>query len=297
MKAPKLQDILDRLRHKYRLVVMTEDTIEEQFSFRLSQLNIYVFFSTLLVLMTIVTIMLIVLTPLKEYIPGYDDSGTRRQVYKLSEKSDSLERVVKQQSTFIKSIKAVLEEKSLSDANTGSNGTSTSNAELSSDSVDIDEISEEEAELRRTMEQSGQFKVVGDEQLNSQQSRNYTLTTLLAPVKGVVSAKYDAAKEHYAIDIVTAEKEPVKVTANGVVVLAEWTIDAGYVIAVQHADNLVSFYKHNAVLLKKTGNFVKAGDAIAIVGNTGEQTTGPHLHFELWHNLMPVNPTDFLDFN
>ena len=297
MKAPKLQDILDRLRHKYRLVVMTEDTIEEQFSFRLSQLNIYVFFSTLLVLMTIVTIMLIVLTPLKEYIPGYDDSGTRRQVYKLSEKSDSLERVVKQQSTFIKSIQSVLEEKSLTDVQNGDNSASNSDTDLTSDSMDIDEISEEEAELRRTMEQSGQFKVVGDEQLNAQQSRNYTLTTLLAPVKGVISAKYDAAKEHYAIDIVTAEKEPVKVTANGVVVLAEWTIDAGYVIVVQHADNLVSFYKHNAVLLKKTGNFVKAGDAIAIVGNTGEQTTGPHLHFELWHNLMPVNPTDFLDFN
>jgi len=297
MKALKLKDISERLRHKYRLVVMTEDTIEEQFSFRLSQLNIYVFFSTLLVIMAILTVMLIVLTPLKEYIPGYDDSGTRRQVYALSEKSDSLERVVKQQNVFIKSIKSVLQEESVQNTGTQDNNSNSEEDSIGSDSMDLDAISEEEAALRRTMEQSGQFTTVGDEYLNAQRMRNTSLFKLFAPVKGVISSKFDVAKEHYAIDIVTGEKEPVKAAANGMIVLAEWTIDAGYVIAIQHSDNLVSFYKHNAALLKKTGNFVKAGDVIAIVGNTGEQSTGPHLHFELWHHQIPVNPTEFLDFN
>lgn len=294
-KAPNQQKLLDRLRHKYRFVVVDNDTLEEQVSFRLSQMNIYVFFSTLLVLMVLLTAFLIVVTPLKEYIPGYDDSGTRRKVYQLAVKSDSLENVVKQQNAFIGNVKNVLSDQN---GNTEANTTQyTDTSTQSNTETGTLDASDEELELRSTLEKETQFATIGDDNLNARQLRNMQIVNLITPVKGLVSANFDAAKDHLGIDIVTSDKEPVKAAADGVVIMAEWTIDNGYIIAIQHADNLVTFYKHNSVLLKKSGNFVKAGDAIAIVGNTGEQSTGPHLHFELWHNQIPVNPADFLNFN
>ncbi|OWY20517.1 M23 family peptidase [Sphingobacteriales bacterium UPWRP_1] len=291
------QKLIDRLHHKFRLVVVDDDTLEEQLSVRLSQMNLYVFISTLLVLMAALTAFVIIATPLKEYIPGYDDTGTRRKVYQLSVKSDSLERVVKQQNTFINNVKSVLSD----ETGAGIAGTNLQNTPdtgtVAAVHTNLDEVSEEEMELRHNLEQETQFAIIGDENLNAQQLRNTQIVNLFAPVKGVISATFDAGKAHYGIDINTAEKEPVKAAAPGMVVMAEWTIDTGYVIAIQHTDNLVTFYKHNSALLKKSGNFVKAGDVIAFTGNSGEQSTGPHLHFELWHNQRPVNPTDFLDFN
>lgn len=294
-KMPNWGSILERLKHKYRLVVLTDDTMEEQFSFRLSQMNIYVFLSTLTVLTAVFTVVVMALTPLKEYLPGYDDTGTRRKVYALAEKSDSLERVVKQQNAFINSVQQVLEEKNMAN---GSNTPAQNEPDFANtEPAEMEGLSEEEKELRRTMEKEGQFTTVGDENLNAQRLSQNQLYNLFAPAKGIISAGYDPHKEHFAVDIVTAANEPVKATASGVVILADWTHESGYVLGIQHGNNLMSFYKHNAALLKKTGTFVKAGDAIAIVGNSGEQTVGPHLHFELWHNQSPLNPTDYLDFN
>lgn len=294
-KAPNRQKLLDRLRHKYRFVVVDNDTLEEQVSFRLSQMNIYVFISTLMVLMVLLTAFLIVATPLKEYIPGYDDSGTRRKVYQLSIKSDSLEKVVKQQNAFIGNVKNVLSDQN---GNTEENTTQYTDTSTQNNKGTFNlNASEEELELRNNLEKETQFATIGDDNLNARQLRNMQIVNLMTPVKGLVSANFEPVKDHLGIDIVTTDKEPVKAAADGVVIVAEWTIDTGYIIAIQHADNLVTFYKHNSILLKKSGNFVKAGDVIAIVGNTGEQSTGPHLHFELWHNQIPVNPADFLDFN
>ena len=117
-----------------------------------------------------------------------------------------------------------------------------------------------------------------------------------APIRGMVSSPFDATQNHFGTDIVAASNEVVKATLDGTVIMASWTVETGYVIQVQHKDNLISVYKHNAELLKKTGNVVKAGDAIAIIGNSGELTTGPHLHFEIWHNGTPINPEEYIVF-
>jgi murein DD-endopeptidase MepM/ murein hydrolase activator NlpD len=116
------------------------------------------------------------------------------------------------------------------------------------------------------------------------------------PLKGYVTAGFSSSEEHYGIDVVAPQDEPIKTILDGHVMLASWTLETGYVIGIQHDHNLVSFYKHNSVLLKKTGNFVKAGDAIAMQGSSGELTTGPHLHFELWHDGVALNPEDYIIF-
>ena len=116
------------------------------------------------------------------------------------------------------------------------------------------------------------------------------------PIIGIITAPFNPKIEHYGVDIVAKEKEPIKCIANGVVIFSSWTVEEGWIIAIQHSKNFVSIYKHNSALLKKVGNFVEAGDIIAIMGNSGELTTGPHLHFELWYEGVPVNPADFILF-
>jgi murein DD-endopeptidase MepM/ murein hydrolase activator NlpD len=116
------------------------------------------------------------------------------------------------------------------------------------------------------------------------------------PVKGTITSQFAPKTKHYGIDIVAAPNEVIKSTLDGTVVLADWTSETGYIIAVQHSNNLFSIYKHNSALLKNTGDFVKAGEVLAIIGNTGELTSGPHLHFELWYNGSPVNPVDYMTF-
>ena len=117
------------------------------------------------------------------------------------------------------------------------------------------------------------------------------------PLTGIVSAGYSPSKTHYGVDIVAKSNEPIKCVADGTVIFTDYDFsDSGYVIAVQHRNNMISIYKHNSAILKKVGNFVSGGEIIAIIGNTGELTTGPHLHFELWFNGNPVNPEDFISF-
>jgi murein DD-endopeptidase MepM/ murein hydrolase activator NlpD len=119
---------------------------------------------------------------------------------------------------------------------------------------------------------------------------------LFTPVEGLVTDGFNPKTDHFGVDIVAKENEPVKSTADGVVIISSWTLDTGYVIGIQHRGNLISMYKHNSELFKNVGNFVSAGEIIAVIGNTGELTSGPHLHFELWQNGNPVNPQEFIAF-
>lgn len=118
----------------------------------------------------------------------------------------------------------------------------------------------------------------------------------LQPLKGAITNRFNIKKQHYGVDVVAPKNEAIKATLDGTVIFAEWTVETGYVIQLQHADNIVSIYKHNSVLHKKVGDHVKAGEVVAIVGNSGEFSTGPHLHFELWYNGIPINPEDYMMF-
>ena len=149
-----------------------------------------------------------------------------------------------------------------------------------------------DSQFRKEFEQSEQSLIT----LTSGKYRELQETFFFSPITGFVSDHYDVKKGHFGVDIVAKTNEPVKCIADGTVLMASWTQDSGYVIGIQHGGNLISFYKHNAELLKKVGTFVTAGDIISIVGNSGEMTDGPHLHFELWYNGNSLNPEEFVTF-
>lgn len=118
-----------------------------------------------------------------------------------------------------------------------------------------------------------------------------------APVKGIVSGRYELRTKHFGTDIVTKPKAIVSAVLDGTVIFTGWTMETGFVIEVQHPNNIVSIYKHNASLLKETGDLVRAGDAVSVVGDSGElYTSGPHLHFEIWYKGSPLDPEKHISF-
>jgi murein DD-endopeptidase MepM/ murein hydrolase activator NlpD len=275
-----------KLLHKYRLVILNEDTFEERFAIKLTRLNVFVIFSLLSILLVTGTIMLIAYTPLKEYIPGYASTALKKQATELSYKTDSLQTVIMANEKYLESIKRVL---------TGD----VSAVEINKDSIieaaeqDIDKASllpsDEDLKLRERVDKEDKYSLF-------ESATSKTNFVLFPPAKGVISEGYDIEKKHFAVDIVVAKDTPIKAVADGTVILAEWNTQTGYVIIIDHGNGLISAYKHNASLTKAQGDLVKSGEVIAISGNTGELTTGPHLHFELWKDGYPIDPTTYIDF-
>lgn len=291
----KDEKLLDKLQHKYRMVIMQDDTLEEKYSFRLSQMNLYIFISTILIIVVILVSSAIVMTPLKYYIKGYGDPSVRRNIVNLTYTSDSLEDVVRKQAAYIENIKSVLQNKVESESDVEAAYNEEDYDEEMEDGSQSSNRSEEELKLRQEIEQNENFELFGNDSDTYEQGlvNDY----FFPPIKGKFTDGFDASEEHFGVDIAAPLNSPVKSIADGMVLLSSWTLETGHTIAIQHEDNMVSFYKHNSVLLKKVGNFVKAGEAVAIMGGTGENSSGPHLHFELWHNQRPVDPTEYINFN
>ncbi len=284
-----------RLRNKYRLVISNEDTYEEKFSFRLSKLNVFVVSGTIAILLIVATSFLIAFTPLREYIPGYTDVTLRKRVIQLEQLADSLETDLRQKTEYLQNIKNVIEGRYVA--------TEEDTTVLLSESAKQEDYSNvsynrsaEDSLLRQEYETSNKYDLFYNDNLESAGKSSQSSFIFLSPLKGFVTNEFDVNKQHYGIDIVSRENEVVKATLDGTVIFSEWTVQTGYVISIQHQGTFVSSYKHNSSLLKKQGSVVKAGEPIAIVGESGELSTGPHLHFELWYNGTPVNPRDYISF-
>ena len=283
--SKKKKKLSKKLLHKYRLVILNEDTFEERFAIKLTRLNVFVLTSLSAITLIILTIFLIAFTPLKEYIPGYSSSKLKRQATNLNLKTDSLIQQLQINETYYASIRSVLKGE-------------ITQTEINKDSIiqaaqrDIDQnsfvVSEEDSLLRAKVEREDKYNLFQDDN-----STNYIL---FPPVNGSISQDYDLEKRHFAVDVVVPLNTPVKATADGTVIFADWTIDTGYVVLLEHNQELISVYKHNSIITKQQGDLVKAGEVIAMSGNAGELSTGPHLHFELWSKGYPVNPTNFIDF-
>lgn len=285
-KEKRSKNLKKKLLHKYRLVVLNEDTFEERFSFKLSRLNVFVFSTIFAILLVAGTTLLIAFTPLKEYIPGYSSTALKKKATDLTFKTDSLQQVIAINETYLASIRKVLS----GDVKT---------VEFNKDSV-LEAASEFPSDVNFTpsKEDSLLREIVSQEdKYNPLETTDNVNLVLFPPVKGTISEGYDPQTKHYAVDVVTAKDAPVKATADGTVIFAEWTAETGFVMILEHRENLISVYKHNASLAKEQGELVKAGEVIATAGNTGELSTGPHLHFELWSDGYPINPTNFIDFD
>ena len=283
---------LKRLTDKYRLVLLNDETFEEVTSFQLTRMNVYVLVSTIFVILVLITVSAIVYTPLKEYIPGYADVGMRRDVMELKLKEDSLERMIHSNNIYLQNLRRIIS----GELTTASLDSNVAVTPPNYDSINLDKLSSSEKKLRDDVEREEQFTVSTPSKLIGSKSaiRGFHF---FSPLKGYITESFNLQSQHYGVDIVAPENAPIKSTLDGIVVFADWTAETGYVMAIQHSNNLISLYKHNSVLLKEEGNYVKAGDVIAIIGNTGELTSGPHLHFELWYNGLPLNPEDYIVFN
>lgn len=285
-KKPK-KKFAKKLLHKYRMVVLNEDTFEERFSFRLTRLNVFVAVGLSAIFLIAATTVLIAFTPLREYIPGYSSAELKERATNLAFKTDSLQNVIRLNDQYFSSIKSAL---------TGEFDP----ARLNRDSVLSEPISNLEYEeinrikadslLREEVAQEDKYNILP----TATDNINFSL---FPPVKGSISESYSIEDRHYAVDIVVPRNAPIKSVADGRVIFAEWTAETGYVMIIEHSYGLLSAYKHNASLTKAQGDMVRAGEVIAMAGSTGELTTGPHLHFELWNEGNPVNPSEYIDFN
>lgn len=287
MRQRKTKSFWHRIRFKYKLSFINEGTLEEVWSFRLSKLSAFVTLALFACFLIAVTALIIITTPIRNYLPGYLDVEVRKEIVENALRADSLERMVAIHELYLSNVAGIL------------SGT------LPIDSIrQIDSLAmnDDNYEIPRSPSEEAFVKEFAEEE-------KYNLTVLAdpekvptdgvffyKPVNGTVSAHYEATMRHYGVDLAAKERESVLATLDGTVVYAGFDSNQGNVIHLQHKNGFISVYKHNALLLKEVGDIVQAGEAIALVGNTGKLSTGPHLHFELWYKGNPVNPEEYIAF-
>ncbi len=282
--------ITERLTTKYQLVIRNEDNLAEKTTVGFTYAKLLVVFASAFLLVFMFSLFLSKTLLAKWFDPKHAQLESNKKLYELALKVDSLALEVDRKDQFILNFQRILSGDTSSGFVDPAQALKGDNQQVKA--VGNMKLNASDSQFRKEFEQS-EYSLVT---LASGKYRELQEIFFFSPITGFISDKYDVKKAHFGVDIVAKTNEPVKCVADGTVVMASWTQDSGYVIAVQHRANLVSVYKHNAELLKKVGSFVNAGDIISIVGNSGEMTDGPHLHFELWYNGNSLNPEEFVTF-
>lgn len=273
-----------KLFHKYRFVIMKDSSFEEKLSVKLTRINVIAFLATLVFLCFFSTMLLIAYTPLSEYVPGKSSIEVQKSLIELNIKSDSLEAILVSRSIYLENINKIINGEELVNPE--------NYAEITNTQIPISfEKSKEDSLFRVKVEAEDKSSIYKKDKPN-----NNTTLMFFTPLTGLISDGYNNKTKHFGIDLVAKEKSRISSVLEGTVVISHWAYETGYVIGVQHKNDYLSFYKHNSVLLKSVGDYVNAGDHIAIIGNSGELSSGPHLHFELWHKGIPVNPENYISF-
>ena len=273
-----------KLFHKYRFVIMKDSSFEEKLSVKLTRINVIAFVGTLVFLCFFSTMLLIAYTPLSEYVPGKSSIEVQKSLIELNIKSDSLEAILVNRSIYLENINKIINGEELV--------TPENYAEITNTQIPISfEKSKEDSLFRVKVEAEDKSSIY-----KKDKPSNNTTLMFFTPLTGLISDRYNNKTKHFGIDLVAKEKSRISSVLEGTVIISHWAYETGYVIGVQHKNDYLSFYKHNSVLLKSVGDYVNAGDHIAIIGNSGELSSGPHLHFELWHKGIPVNPENYISF-
>lgn len=273
------------LNNKYRLVILNDNTFGEKISLRLSPLGIIIGIFAITIIMTTLVISLVAFTPFREYIPGYGTVAERKQILKLSQKADSMEQTIEARALYMNSILNVLNEKFETKTEKPKKDTTGKYANVNTKPSEID------LEFRTDIEQNKTTSIA-----TKTKYKGLSEIVFFTPATGIITTSFNLTENHFGIDIVTKPDETVKSTLDGTIIFSGFSAEDGNIVQIQHNNNLTSIYKHNSTLLKKTGDRIKAGEAISVVGNTGEKSKGPHLHFELWFDGQPINPQDFVAF-
>lgn len=288
MKAERLKNkfhvFVRKLMKDYRLSIYDNSNLTEVYTSTVSKLSIWVILLFISLISVSITLILLFYTPLKRSIPGYPSKHMSEMIQYNSIMVDSLQDEINKRDNYLDKIQKVIMGGVVEDT--------VKNTEEKSDKVEIKPMKDDamfEALVEPDDDKSGSDKSEPEEMSLSK-------ITFFTPVKGTVTNKFKASPGHYGTDIVAAKNSKIAATLDGTVIFAEWSISTGYVVEIQHDNNLLSIYKHNSDVKVKQGVKVKAGDIIAIMGNEGELSNGPHLHFELWHEGKPINAEDFIKF-
>lgn len=278
------------LTNRYLLIIRNEENFAEKKTISFNYARVLLILTAGFIASMALAIYLVVFGLEQWMDPRYAMMKSNRQLVDLTVRIDSLEYELSLRNQYVKNIQAIM------------SGDPSVWETLDEDRTEIN-LTPSEIEIRENIQPiDSQFRAefeqvdFGGLNYGGARSEDFRELFLFTPLSGIVTDEFNPKNNHYGVDIVAKENEPVKCTADGVVVFSSWTLDGGYVMGVQHRGNLISIYKHNSELLKNVGNFVTGGEIIAIIGNTGELTSGPHLHFELWHNGNPVNPQEYVAF-
>lgn len=286
----KKKKLIRRLQKHYRLVVMNDDNFEIKASVKLNPLNLIFIGSGLSIIFAAIIIVLLLYTPLRQIVLGDDtDMAIREELIDVKFQTDSLHKVILLQEQYLLNFSRIVS----GEIDTIQENFIKSNAAY--DTIQLEKISRRDSILRAELETKQQYGILAN--IESRSAKPIEEAYFFPPVEGIVVKDFDKEYNHFGLDIVADEGTAIKSVLDGKVVFTGWTIDDGHIVSIQHRNNLISIYKHNSVLLKKVGTFVRAGDVIAIIGNSGELSHGSHLHFELWHDMIPINPLQYIVFN
>ncbi len=274
------------MKDRYRLVLLDDETLEKLRAYRFTGRGLILFSLLGLAGIVLASVSMVMFTPLRAVVPGYADVERSPQFIRLNQVVAQLEQTVQAQNNYISKVQSLITGRQNAPQNDTIENWEAQGVPL----INFNEISEHQ-KMSRASDSEKQIvpkRFVGENNLNE--------IYIVPPIKGIVSAGFLKSRKHLGVDILAAKDTPIKSILDGYVILSDWTLETGFSLGIQHENGLISFYKHNSALLKSIGDFVNGGEAIAIIGNSGELTSGPHLHFELWRNGKPINPEDYIDF-
>ncbi len=274
---------------QYTLEISEPTTFTRLFSMNISRFKTAVILLVFSLILTVLIGILVVFTPVKTLIPGYPSDKTRLEMKRNAVRADSLLKEIERKDRFFRGIKNIITGK---DFDNIASDSSKSEAIPKGESVGFSRLHNDSL-FRANYEAKEKYNL---QVVPNKKTKTIDNILFYTPLRGIISTKFSIKKKHFGIDIIGKENSRVSAVLGGTVVFAGWTLDAGYVLQIQHNNNLISVYKHNAKLLKKEGTIVKTGEAIALLGNSGELTSGPHLHFEIWHNGKALNPENYIKF-
>ena len=296
-KKPKLRNVsLKKLNRRYDFMMRHDDSKKEILGFKLNLLNLVLVIIGIALLLIIVTTFIIAFTPLREYIPGYTDNNLNREVYMLNLRADSLKREMHKKDIYFENLKKIVEGYDFAaDSALASLNIYEPLPKGVTDTITLKK-SEQDSILRAEYETQSQYNLFGDDYLPPAKPSSL-VKNFFVPINGTIINGFNPDNGHFGVDIVSDGDQIINATLDGTVVFSSWSINNGYCIGIQHADSYFSVYKHNATLLKKEGEYVKAGEAIAILGQSGDAEKSEHLHFELWRSGVAINPAEYMTIN
>ena len=297
LRKPSLRNVsFKKLNRRYDFLMSHDESGRPMLNFKLNLLNLILAIIGMALLLIVITTFIIAFTPLREYIPGYSDTSLSREVYELNLRADSLRQEMQRKDIYFQNIKKIVEGYDFAaDSALASVNIYEPLPAGVTDTITLKK-SVQDSLLRAEYEAQDQYNLFGKEYL-SPTKQSSLVKNFFVPLNGKVINPFDADKGHFGVDIASEGDKIINATLDGTVVFSSWSINNGYCIGIQHEDSYFSVYKHNATLLKKEGEYVKAGEAIAILGKSGDEETFEHLHFELWRNGLALNPAEYMTIN